>query len=1337
MEINSPAPGPNTVTVRRNPHRRARPTPTPATAAREMQIPSSIAPGVRSFPTQEILSMDVAKPNPVAENLRVFLRIRPLVPCKLGDKTGGFGADQNPKPRLKNAWPQNPAKKKSAAGRSPQINRKIKEDVCIKVNTSHSVTLSPPLALQESNRTKTEVYEGFSHVFSSDSSQEEVYDKMVKPLVEEFLRGKSGMLAALGPSGSGKTHTVFGCPRQPGMVPLALQHIFNQTSWSISESSRSFFISIFEISSERGKGERLFDLSPNGGDLSMQQSTLRGLQEIPISDARQAESLIAQAMLKRATGMTNANSQSSRSQCIINIRAVADKCNGDENNQANANDGVLTIVDLAGAEREKRTGNQGARLLESNFINNTSMVIGLCLRSLLEHQKNPKKPLQKHFQNSLLTKYLRDYLEGKKRMALILTVKSGEEDYRDTSYVLRQASPFMEIKYNYVEEPSNISYPKRHFQALSRTEQRKKMKVTDPDACTIEERKSIEAENALSKEGSVKSSGCVDSDQGERNHRIMQSFSKAIWNVLKEYKEKLKVADDEIQHLRQNLMTEHTRCLELEKELKDVQSCCSCSNREAVEVSLSGVGGQESSNLYEVKSLDVGEVSTLCRELENPNQQDHQTCERVSGSEHSATDLCESISVRLEDSYLSVDVAGFIVDSYQSLAMHRKDSCSSVELDDLLSEGHKESSKDISLNGYCNAVDLLDGESSLDTSFQALQTENLEEVASTGQSNGVDLLDCQSGLDTSCQAIQLKESEDVPSTGHCNAVDLLDGESLLNASCQALQTENLEEVALTGQSNGVDLLACESGLDTSCQAIRLTKSEDVPSTGHCNAVDLLDGESALDTFCQALQTENLEEVAFAGQRNCVDLLDCESGLDISCQAIQLKKSEDVPSTGHCNAVDLLDGESSLDTSCQALRMENLEEVASTGQSNGVDLLDCESGLDTSSQAIRLKKLEDVPSTGLYNSVDLLDGESALDTSCQVLQTENLVEVASTGQCNGVDLLDCESGLDTSCQAMQLKKSEDAPSTGHCIAVDLLDGESALDTSCQALQTENLEEVALTGQCNGVDLLDCESGLDTSCQAIRWEKSECVLSTGHYNVVSQLDCESGLDTSCQALQLEKSERRASPSSSPPPKDFSAVDVEDEIQKPRELLNFPTSPKVDLVSTKGCDVIEIPDSKPRDSRVLDAKDEIQKPRELLNFPTSLKEDLVSTKGCDVIEIPDSEPRDSVVLDAKGEIEKPQTLLNVPTSPKEDLVSTKGRDAIDVTDSEPGVKISTKTEKPKRRLLPASSLLLRDFSALDIDDDEKPKLGKKKSGAVEERHRTQGSISLLRLLHRNLPS
>lgn len=66
-----------------------------------------------------------------------------------------------------------------------------------------------------------------------------MYEKMVNPLVEDFLKGKSGMLAALGPSGSGKTHTIFGCPREPGMVPIALKRIFKGTTKiRASESTR-------------------------------------------------------------------------------------------------------------------------------------------------------------------------------------------------------------------------------------------------------------------------------------------------------------------------------------------------------------------------------------------------------------------------------------------------------------------------------------------------------------------------------------------------------------------------------------------------------------------------------------------------------------------------------------------------------------------------------------------------------------------------------------------------------------------------------------------------------------------------------------------------------------------------------------------------------------------------------------------------------------------------------------------------------------------------------------------------------------------------------------------
>lgn len=61
-----------------------------------------------------------------------------------------------------------------------------------------------------------------------------MYERMMSSLVEDFLKGKSGMLAAVGPTGSGKTHTVFGSGRHPGMVPLALRRIYNDGDTSKS-----------------------------------------------------------------------------------------------------------------------------------------------------------------------------------------------------------------------------------------------------------------------------------------------------------------------------------------------------------------------------------------------------------------------------------------------------------------------------------------------------------------------------------------------------------------------------------------------------------------------------------------------------------------------------------------------------------------------------------------------------------------------------------------------------------------------------------------------------------------------------------------------------------------------------------------------------------------------------------------------------------------------------------------------------------------------------------------------------------------------------------------------
>ncbi|KFK44129.1 hypothetical protein AALP_AA1G219400 [Arabis alpina] len=565
----SPPPCPTTVTVRRNPPRKARATPY-TTGAKPPSTISLNTHHVPSFPMDEILSIQIPQHEPikplVSESLKIFLRIKPLKSFTKVTTTT--------KTRPRNVWPQNPSKKTNAK-KSTRI-----EEACIALNDAYSVTLTPPQALQEMKRSKTEVYEGFSHVFAADCSQNDVYDKMVKPLLEDFMKGKSGMLAALGPSGSGKTHTVFGTPKNPGIVPLTLRQIFRKSDETSPGSLRTFYLSIFEICSERGKGEKAYDLLGDGSsELYVQQSTIRGLKEVSIQNLEEAESLIGQAMLKRATATTNSNSQSSRSQCIINIRAACNDVSNETKMQSS--DAMLTIVDLAGAEREKRTGNQGERLVESNFINNTSMVFGQCLRSLLEYQKNRKKGLQKHHQNSLLTRYLRDYLEGKKRMALILTVKAGEEDYLDTSYLLKQASPYMKIKFDNTEEPCN----KRQLTTFPRVEKNKKIKLSAPKTSQIEEvvagernqisqEVNLQGKNANPTDKSSPRLEHVAMEKNEREHIIMQNFAKVIWNVLKQYNEKLKVAEGEICSLKDNLRSEQLKSLELETELIHLKSSC-------------------------------------------------------------------------------------------------------------------------------------------------------------------------------------------------------------------------------------------------------------------------------------------------------------------------------------------------------------------------------------------------------------------------------------------------------------------------------------------------------------------------------------------------------------------------------------------------------------------------------------------------------------------------------------------------------------------------------------------------------------------------------------------
>lgn len=64
----------------------------------------------------------------------------------------------------------------------------------------------------------------YLHCFSS--TQQNIYDEIVRPLVSSVLEGFNGCVFAYGQTGTGKTYTMEGTKIDPGIIPRAFDQIW-------------------------------------------------------------------------------------------------------------------------------------------------------------------------------------------------------------------------------------------------------------------------------------------------------------------------------------------------------------------------------------------------------------------------------------------------------------------------------------------------------------------------------------------------------------------------------------------------------------------------------------------------------------------------------------------------------------------------------------------------------------------------------------------------------------------------------------------------------------------------------------------------------------------------------------------------------------------------------------------------------------------------------------------------------------------------------------------------------------------------------------------------------
>ena len=295
----------------------------------------------------------------------------------------------------------------------------------------------------------------FNRVFDETATNEEVYAVACQPLLDAVMNGFNGTLLAYGQTGSGKTYTMGSMATfspslgyqsaARGMIPMVIDSTFERIERDTKHKYKVAFsyVQIYQ--------DEVFDLlSPDqtaNEALPIREHPdrgvyLEGISEYVVRAPGEVIALLAKGRRRLVVAETKMNRQSSRSHalCFISIECLLEKDKGGKGKGKSDPlakrdllvKGKITLCDLAGSERIKRSESTGDRLTEAQHINSSLHELGNCVSALAN-------PDQHHvpFRNSSLTRLLQESLGGNCKTSLIVCASPLMKDQSETKGTLQ------------------------------------------------------------------------------------------------------------------------------------------------------------------------------------------------------------------------------------------------------------------------------------------------------------------------------------------------------------------------------------------------------------------------------------------------------------------------------------------------------------------------------------------------------------------------------------------------------------------------------------------------------------------------------------------------------------------------------------------------------------------------------------------------------------------------------------------------------------------------------------------------------------------------------------
>ncbi|XP_060842523.1 centromere-associated protein E-like isoform X2 [Rhopalosiphum padi] len=281
----------------------------------------------------------------------------------------------------------------------------------------------------------------FDRVFCDKSTNYDVFDEIVRPIIDRGVQGFNGTVFAYGQTGSGKTFTMSGDQSNPGIIPLAINYMFNAMN---NSTSREYLLRACYLEIYNEKVIDLLEKKNNKNQTKKIEIQKDGLHITPLKaivcqNSQMVIDLMRIGEKNRSIGETDMNERSSRSHTIFRIilesRNIDDDCDGAYQQS------VINLVDLAGSERSSQTQSSMERFKEGCKINSSLTTLGLVIQQLSEC---PDSSQHVNFRDSKLTRILQTSLGGNSLTAIICTVTLAVED--QTSNTLSFASRAKKIK---------------------------------------------------------------------------------------------------------------------------------------------------------------------------------------------------------------------------------------------------------------------------------------------------------------------------------------------------------------------------------------------------------------------------------------------------------------------------------------------------------------------------------------------------------------------------------------------------------------------------------------------------------------------------------------------------------------------------------------------------------------------------------------------------------------------------------------------------------------------------------------------------------------------------